>query len=388
MRILWVNSSFLDYRIPVYKRLNELTENEFYIIYSKTMVPDRIPQKIGDAIGDHAIAIDGERQLCIGKSDTLANKNLRIPRPSGLYKKIKKVEPDVLIGEGFFQWTPFALKYAFLHKKPLLIGYERTKWTERDCPKWRRYYRQIIDRFTSGYLCNGSLTKEYLIDEMGVKEKKIYTGTMSADSIGLAMAVEAMPEKERKAFRLEMNLQESGITYIYAGYLIPRKGIGNLLQAWYRHIQEHPHDRLMLVGGGELHQELMQSYKDEHSILFIGMVDYDDIYKYYAVADVFIIPTLEDNWSLVVPEAMACGLPVACSIYNGCYPELCREGENGVVFDPLKKESICHALEAFHHVDLKAYGKRSIEIEKEYNSENVAQTIYKACLEIYNSKKH
>jgi len=352
------------------------------------MVPKRIPPKIENAIGDHAIAIDGERQLCIGKSDTLANKNLRIPRPSGLYKKIKEVKPDILIGEGFFQWTPFALKYCFLHNKPLLVGYERTKWTERNCPKWRKLYRQIIDKFVSGYLCNGSLTKEYLIDEMGIKRNKIYTGTMSADSVGLAKAVEAMTTEERNLFKKKLGLSYKGVTYIYTGYLIPRKGVKYLLQAWTIHIQKYPNDHLLLVGGGELYQELLQTYQKNHSILFIGTVNYDDIYKYYAVADVFIIPTIEDNWSLVVPEAMACGLPIACSIYNGCYPELCKEGENGVLFDPFEETSICKTLEIFHHVNLKAYGKRSIEIEKNYDSEKVAQTIYNACLEIYRQKRN
>lgn len=36
---------------------------------------------------------------------------------------------------------------------------------------------------------------------------------------------------------------------------------------------------------------------------FIGRMEYDNIYKYYAIADVFLMPTLEDNWCLVVPEA-------------------------------------------------------------------------------------
>lgn len=34
---------------------------------------------------------------------------------------------------------------------------------------------------------------------------------------------------------------------------------------------------------------------------FEGRVQYDEIHKYYAIADVYILPTVEDNWSLVVP---------------------------------------------------------------------------------------
>lgn len=379
MKILWVNSSFLDYRIPVYKRLNELSGGNFYIVYSRTMVPERIPQKIEAAIGSHAIAID-DKQLCIGKSDTLANKNLKIPRPSGLYKAIKEVNPDIIIGEGFFQWTPFALRYSITHRKPLFIGYERTKWTERDCPKWRALYRKVVDKFTRGYLCNGILTKEYLMDELKVSEKKITTGTMSADSEGLAKASLSISPEERAAFKHSLGLHEEGITYLYSGYLIPRKGVDYLLQAWMKHIQTYPKDQLLLVGGGELQESLSKTYGGEKSIHFMGTVVYDTIYRYYNAADVFVIPTLEDNWSLVVPEAMACGLPVACSVYNGCYPELVHEGENGALFDPLDVKSTVKALDYFHHVDLEQQGARSIEIEKQYNTERVAQNIFNALM--------
>lgn len=379
MKILWVNSSFLDYRIPVYKRLNELSGGNFYIVYSRTMVPERIPQKIEAAIGNHAIAI-ADKQLCIGKSDTLANKNLKIPRPSGLYKAIKEVNPDIIIGEGFFQWTPFALRYSITHRKPLFIGYERTKWTERDCPKWRALYRKVVDKFTRGYLCNGILTKEYLMDELKVSEKKITTGTMSADSEGLAKASLSISPEERAAFKHSLGLHEEGITFLYSGYLIPRKGVDYLLQAWMKHIQTYPKDQLLLVGGGELQESLSKTYGGEKSIHFMGTVVYDTIYRYYNAADVFVIPTLEDNWSLVVPEAMACGLPVACSVYNGCYPELVHEGENGALFDPLDVKSTVKALDYFHHVDLDQQGARSIEIEKQYNTERVAQNIFNALM--------
>lgn len=379
MKILWVNSSFLDYRIPVYKRLNELSGGNFYIVYSRTMVPERIPQKIEAAIGNHAIAI-ADKQLCIGKSDTLANKNLKIPRPSGLYKAIKEVNPDIIIGEGFFQWTPFALRYSITHRKPLFIGYERTKWTERDCPKWRALYRKVVDKFTRGYLCNGILTKEYLMDELKVSEKKITTGTMSADSEGLTKASLSISPEERAAFKHSLGLHEEGITYLYSGYLIPRKGVDYLLQAWMKHIQTYPKDQLLLVGGGELQESLSKTYGGEKSIHFMGTVVYDTIYRYYNAADVFVIPTLEDNWSLVVPEAMACGLPVACSVYNGCYPELVHEGENGALFDPLDVKSTVKALDYFHHVDLEQQGARSIEIEKQYNTERVAQNIFNALM--------
>lgn len=383
MKILWVNPSFLDYRIPVYKRLYELTNGDFYILFSENRVPERIPIKMAKEIGDHSICFKGEKRIIFGKAGGLSNKWTSIPITRGLYKKIKEVNPDLIIGEGFFQWTPQAMRYAFTHKKPLLVAYERTAHTERECPRWRSGYRKLVDRFISGYLCNGQITKDYL-KSLGIEEEKLYIGGMSADSEGLKKGICTMSAEDISKIRGKFGIKEGALLYLFVGQLIPRKGVQHLLAVWEKHLRFYPSDHLLLVGDGELYDDFKEQYGKIGSIHLIGAVDYDEIYKYYAISDTFIIPTLEDNWSLVVPEAMAVGLPVAVSIYNGCYPELCREGENGVLFDPLKPDSILKALETLHHVDLEAYGKRSIAIEQEYDHEHAAQRIFSACCDVYN----
>lgn len=383
MKILWVNPSFLDYRVPVYKRLWELTNGQFYIIFSKNRVPERIPVKIFNAIGNNSICFEGEKVLEIGKNE-MANKHIRLPYTKGLYKCIKQINADIVIAEGFFQWTPHALKYSILKKKPILISYERTKHTERNCPKWRSLYRQVVDKYTNGYLCNGILTKEYL-EYIGVNPKKIFIGGMSADSKRIADSILKLQANEKESLRGKLKLN-NGITYIYVGRLIELKGVNYLLQAWQKHILKHNSDNLLIVGSGELYEDLHQSFSKTKGVIFTGNIDYDSIYKYYAISDVFIIPTLEDNWSLVVPEAMACGLPIACSIYNGCYPELVHEDVNGKLFDPLKEETIIETLDYFHDKDLKSMGKSSIEIEKGFNADTVANNIFEACKSILNEK--
>lgn len=161
--------------------------------------------------------------------------------------------------------------------------------------------------------------------------------------------------------------------YLFTGQLIERKGILPLLAAWMKHIDVYFHDHLVVVGDGEQYDECKRKYGSVPSIHLEGGVPYDEIYKYYAIADVYILPTIEDNWSLVIPEAMSCGLPVATSIYNGCHVELIHDGENGITFDTYKQESLVNTLAYFHHHDLKAMGLKSIEIEKCFNTEKCAR---------------
>lgn len=378
IRLLWVNPSFLDYRIPLYKKINDKMEGHFRLIYSKCRVPERCIDKIERAIGQNAISLIREKIISIGRTNGFANCGVNIPFPKGLYKLIRTAKPDIIIAEGFFQFTPWAVWYSFFHRIPLLIAYERTAHTERKCPLWRKLYRRFIGLFVDGYIANGQLTKDYLVSQ-GVKPENIFTGGMCADSHGLAQKVKDMLPMEKVTMRESIISKEShGLLYIFVGQMIPRKGVSQLLEAWNLHSERYPEDRLLLVGNGVQLPEFLEKYGDNKTIIFTSNVDYSEIYKYYAISDVFIIPTLEDNWSLVVPEAMACGLPIACSIYNGCHPELVKKDENGITFDPLNRDSILHALAYFHNQDLIQMGNRSVAIEKEYNPEKTADNIINA----------
>lgn len=376
-KILWINPSFLDYRLPLYAELDKLCNNSFYILYSKERVPKRCHSKIQEILGKRALYLQHEKQLRFKRND-FANTGVVIPFPKGLYRLIKRTKPDLIIAEGFFQFTPWAIWYSWIHHIPLIVAYERTAHTERNCPLWRRLYRRFVGLFVNGYIANGRLTKEYLISQ-GVKAENIFTGGMCADSFRLSLQKATLSDKERTVLQQSIfNGIPLGISFIFVGRMIPLKGLSYLLQGWRKHCEKYPKDRLILVGDGPLLSEFKREYETYKSVIFTGGIDYSQVYKYYAVSDVFVIPTLEDNWSLVVPEAMACGLPVACSIYNGCYPELVRKDENGITFDPLDTNSLLTALDYFHHINIKQFGKRSIEIEKDFNPQNTAQNVMRA----------
>lgn len=377
-KVLWVNPSFLDYRIPLYGELNKKLNGRFHLLYSKERIPERCHLKINEVLGDNSHFLEHEKRIKLGKSESeFANSSVSIPVPSGLYGMIKKIKPSCIIAEGFFQFTPWAVAYSLFHRIPIYIAYERTAHTERNCPSWRRLYRKFIGKCVTGYIANGSLTKEYLVSQ-GVKPECIFTGGMCADSENLRISSMAMKPEDRLDFAQSLGLPPvNGLRYIYVGQIIQRKGVNHLLDAWREHGKSHPDDQLLIIGTGEFLEQYRNEYGDMASVYFLGGVDYSIIYKYYAISDVFVIPTLEDNWSLVVPEAMACGLPVACSIYNGCHPELVKKDYNGITFDPLSIDSTVKALDYFHNQDLVSMAHNSSELEKSFNPQATAQNIIK-----------
>lgn len=382
MKVLYCNPLFLDYRLPFYKKMNELFNGDFHVMYSVCRYKgryDHLLKQISVVMGSNAHPFNGEKLFNTHEMSFKYNieKGKKIPLTWGLLTAIRKVTPDVLITEGFFQWTPLVVLYSILFRKPIFIGYERTPWTERNNGKIKTWHRKLTDKFITGYLVNGSETKKYLMS-IGVKEDKIHIGGMSADSEGLRSGIGSMTEEEKRAIREKYN--KGGLLFLFCGQIVKRKGVSYLLEAWNVHVRKHPDDSLVLIGTGDLLEEFRTQYADVPSIHLEGRVNYTDVHKYYAVADVFVLPTIEDNWSLVIPEAMSCGLPVATSIYNGCHPELVHEGENGITFDTFKQESILKALDYFHHVDLGQFGQNSIKLEEQFNTENSARREYEGIM--------
>ena len=375
MKVLYCNPSFWEYRLPFYKELNKLFSGDFHILYSTRRFckwgHESFLKRITQEMGGNAHEYNNETMIDFKKR--------QLPIPLGLWRHIRKVKPDVLVTEGFFQWTPLVQLYGLTHHIPVLMGYERTLYTERNNTKLKTWIRKVQDKFITGYLVNGSETKKYL-ENISVSSDKIFIGGMSADSEGLRKAIAAFPKEEKKEFRDKFKREIDGILYLFTGKLIKRKGILPLLAAWMKHIAIYPYDNLIVVGDGELYNECKCKYESVPTIHLEGGVPYDDIYKYYAIADVYILPTIEDNWSLVIPEAMSCGLPVATSIYNGCHVELIHEGENGTVFDTYKQESLVNALAFFHQHDLKMMSLASIEIEKLYSTKNCARREYEGII--------
>src|SRR5439155_13800916 len=149
------------------------------------------------------------------------------------------------------------------------------------------------------------------------------TGAVAADTEALAARCAAVTSSQVQAARARLSVAHAPV-FLYVGRLIRLKGLRELLAGWERYTAAGGRGTLVLVGDGpeRLALDAIITEKRLPRVVFAGKADYESIALYYAMADVLVMPTLEDNWSLVVPEAMACGKPILCSQYNGCWPEL------------------------------------------------------------------
>lgn len=370
MKVVWVTRSFLDYRIPVYIELNRVLNNNLYLLYNADYIPEKVHKKIQVELNGNAIGLKGEFKIGPNDfGDFMANKKIRIPFQPGLLSKIRELKPDLLISDGFFQWSYSTLWIRMMDSIPHVMCYERTFHTERNAQWYRKFYRRLCTQYIDAYCASGKLCGEYLIS-LGIKADSITYGHMTADLEGIRKG-----DSDKTSSRDKLR-------YLFVGKLIERKGIIQLLENWnlFQKNKEEDVD-LVIVGTGNL-LSFIKAFVDENSLSNVtvkGRVDYDEMSSVYRDADIFIIPTLEDNWSLVVPEAMANGLPILTSTYNGCHPEYVKE--NGWVFDPLHSADFLSKLQLSYDVsdaELEMMGQESRKLIGHYTPVHAAAAIYDA----------
>jgi hypothetical protein len=134
---------------------------------------------------------------------------------------------------------------------------------------------------------------------------------------------------------------------LYVGALIELKGIMPFAHALAEAASRHPGQiRWTLIGKGPLEEELGRVARPPG--LFVEVLApcaYADLPAHYAQHDVFVMPSLADEWGMVVNEAMATGLPVLGSTGCVAVEEMVAEGESGWKYAPGDRDGLAEALQ-------------------------------------------
>jgi UDP-glucose:(heptosyl)LPS alpha-1,3-glucosyltransferase len=126
--------------------------------------------------------------------------------------------------------------------------------------------------------------------------------------------------------RRELSLGEDELTAIFVGHEFERKGLRFVLEA-LRVLKGQGVRVSLMVAGRDSPDQLRREFGDlDDSVRFLG--NRPDIERYYAAADVFVMPASFDISPLVGPEALAAGLPVLMTDVGGVR-EYLRDSENG-----------------------------------------------------------
>ena len=164
---------------------------------------------------------------------------------------------------------------------------------------------------------------------------------------------------------------------LFCGKLIPRKRPGDLLTAFQR--LSHP-AALLFVGEGPLRGSLEKSARSDPRVIFSGFIGQRELPKYYAIADLFVLPSERETVAVVVAEAMACGLPLLLSDAIPSHVDFVRQGENGFVFPLGDIGALSSYLERLlgDETLLRRMGQRSFQMIQDWSPQASVAGVLKA----------
>jgi glycosyltransferase involved in cell wall biosynthesis len=131
----------------------------------------------------------------------------------------------------------------------------------------------------------------------------------------VSSAFESADEAKRRVVREEIG-HTAGPLLVTVKRLHPVAGHDTLLRAVPQVLAKHPDATFLLIGEGELHQKLERQARElgiENHVKFLGRVEHHQVWKYYAAADAFVLPSDVESWGTVMLEALACGTPVVAT---------------------------------------------------------------------------
>jgi glycosyltransferase involved in cell wall biosynthesis len=259
---------------------------------------------------------------------------------------LRRHEHDVLIGCG---WDTPAVFYAALRARmgrrtPFVLWSGSTAGE----PNWRRSVTKPVVRslvsHADAWIVYGSRAQDYLVS-MGAADDRVFRAynTVETDAFAARSSIES---SEIDAFRAELGIQTPHVVF-YCGQLIDRKGLGDLIPALGLLAAQRRDVTLLVAGSGPreaAYRELAQQAGVADRVIFTGFVAREELPRYYAVADLFALPSREEVWGLVINEALACGVPVLTTSAVGASADLMSDGVNGYVTPAGDAEALHRAL--------------------------------------------
>lgn len=282
------------------------------------------------------------------------------------------------------------------------ISYLAARWTKRPFIIWSEEINYAIIRDTREYTFRGCMAKA--LPYLGRKLHKMvfspfYYGALYVKRHADACLAAGQKTEEHLTYvgakglffrhgstidtkRFSQQLQAQNVSalkksfgvegkkvILSVSYLQKRKGVQYLIEAFLQLKREDT--TLLIIGDGDYKQELLKLIPENRGdILFVGHDE--DTAKYYAMADIFVMPSFSDPWGLTINEAMVAGLPVITTSNVGAQ-ELIQD--NGFVIPPRNANALTTSLQTLLGNDelRQDMGRRSLEVIKPYTIEHTAE---------------
>lgn len=351
------------YRVSLFESIRcYYKEYKITVVYQDRTEPDRSWIVNEDMLKDDIFL----KALSFNCRENFGKKIVRIPM--GLNKTLGMLRPDVVVIAEYNPVAIIAAMWCRRHKVKYISWTDGTRQFERGIGKAQILARKYIIGHAAAFLASSTRAKENQIFYHADPDR-VFTSMLTIDTKNFYY--------EKKQFHNKKIL--------YVGRLTEIKGVDLLLRALAK-VKANDYI-LYIVGDGTEEDNLkklaMQSGIAD-KVVFQGFHEGDSLIAFYRECDIFVLPSRNEAFGLVILEAMCSSMPVVCSSYaQGAY-DLIEEGVNGFCVDPYQADDFAKTMEALledvHMVE--DMGKKSYEKSKNYSIEKSASVFMEAINEV------
>lgn len=290
-------------------------------------------------------------------------------------KYIKEYRKDIIILGNYSTPTGlFCTLYMNLHHISYVLNADGGLIANDSA--WKRGIKRFFIGSADYWLSSGKGCSQYLV-HYGADPDNIFCYPFASNRENDGNAVDA---DTKQFLRGKLGIREKKMI-LFVGQFIIRKGLDVLLEAcWNLH-----ETAVVMVGGRDIDTFLPSGQNSLPTHFYIGgFKEKDALKEYYQAADVFVLPTREDIWGLVINEAMTYGLPVVTTDRCVAGLELVENEENGYIVPVDDVEKLRESIERLLTDDdlrLRMSAANCKKMEK-YTIENMARRHYEILLDI------
>ena len=216
------------------------------------------------------------------------------------------------------------------------------KWKKNYEKYKNRYYYHCHNEFKGTYGCKDMIrntNKIICVSDFIAKQVRDYLNISEERCIVLKNGIDTkkfskiIDDEEKEKIKEQYNIKKEEKILLYTGRIVLEKGIKELLQAVLK--VKNKNFKLMIVGSALNDIELKTKFEKEiedltkelkDKVVFTGFIDYKEIYKFYSIADIAVLPSIcDDAAPLTIIESMASGLPIITT-NSGGIPEYAKNG--------------------------------------------------------------
>lgn len=259
-----------------------------------------------------------------------------------------------------------AMLYMRLHRIPFCM--EVDGGLIRQDSKLKYFVKKRLVCLADRWLSTGRWTTKYLVHYGAKKERVTEYPFSSLSEKDILPGI--VSQEERLALRQELGISEENMV-LAIGQFIHRKGFDVLMRA----AQRLDSNTGVYIVGGEATEEYFELRKTlgVENVHFLGFQPKEHLAKFYKAADLFVLPTREDIWGLVINEALAYGLPTITTDRCVAGLELVEDGVNGYIVPVGDEKALAEKIQAVLAADREKMGRVALESVQPYTLENMAK---------------